>query len=195
MTTLLFSGGVDSLALAWWRRPDWLLTVDYGQVTAESEVEVSSVFAGMLGIRHDIVRFDLSSVGSGTLAGRGSLELSSFAEWWPYRNQFLITIGAAWSLGRGVDRLWIGTVKSDACFADGTPAFIDGMNRVVSMQEGAVVVEAPASALETWELVEKSGLPLDYLLLCHTCTMSVKPCGHCRSCGKHRDILERFSLI
>ena len=34
-TGLLLSGGMDSIAIAWWKRPQWAITFDYGQTAAE----------------------------------------------------------------------------------------------------------------------------------------------------------------
>ena len=36
-TALLLSGGMDSIALAYWKRPDIALTIDYGQAAADAE--------------------------------------------------------------------------------------------------------------------------------------------------------------
>jgi 7-cyano-7-deazaguanine synthase len=37
-TGLLLSGGMDSVALAYWLRPDVAFTIDYGQLSAEGEL-------------------------------------------------------------------------------------------------------------------------------------------------------------
>ena len=34
-TALLLSGGMHSVAIAWWRRPNIAITIDYGQLPAE----------------------------------------------------------------------------------------------------------------------------------------------------------------
>ena len=36
MIGLLLSGGMDSISIAWWKRPDVAISVDYGQRAAAS---------------------------------------------------------------------------------------------------------------------------------------------------------------
>ena len=36
MRALLLSGGMDSIALAFWKRPEIAITIDYGQRAAEA---------------------------------------------------------------------------------------------------------------------------------------------------------------
>ncbi|WP_440506100.1 7-cyano-7-deazaguanine synthase [Serratia nevei] len=62
-TALLLSGGMDSIAIAWWKRPDIALTLDYGQYAAEAEIRAASVTCKSLGIDHHIIRIDCRSLG------------------------------------------------------------------------------------------------------------------------------------
>ena len=57
-TALLLSGGMDSLAIAWWKRPDVAITIDYGQKAAEAEKRASSAVCQELGIEHHILTID-----------------------------------------------------------------------------------------------------------------------------------------
>lgn len=41
-TALLLSGGMDSISIAWWKRPDIAITLDYGQRAAEAEIKAAS---------------------------------------------------------------------------------------------------------------------------------------------------------
>ena len=41
-TALLLSGGMDSIAIAWWKRPDIALTLDYGQQAANAEIKAAT---------------------------------------------------------------------------------------------------------------------------------------------------------
>jgi 7-cyano-7-deazaguanine synthase len=41
-TALLLSSGMDSLCLAWWKRPNVAITLDYGQLPAQAEIAASS---------------------------------------------------------------------------------------------------------------------------------------------------------
>lgn len=40
-TAILLSGGMDSIALAYWKRPEIAITIDYGQKPAAAEVVAS----------------------------------------------------------------------------------------------------------------------------------------------------------
>ena len=67
-SALLLSGGMDSTAIAWWKRPDLTITIDYGQKAAEAEKHASSQVAHALGIPHEVITVDCSSLGSGDMA-------------------------------------------------------------------------------------------------------------------------------
>jgi 7-cyano-7-deazaguanine synthase len=182
---LLLSGGMDSLCLAWWLKPEVAITVDYGQLAAAAEVEASSQVCALVGSEHHILRIDCRSLGSGDMAGTTPHESAPASDWWPYRNQMLLTFGAMRAVALGVDRLLIGCVATDAAHADGSPRFIERISALLGCQEGSLSVEAPAIGMTTVELVEKSGVPLDMLALAHSCHRASVPCGRCRGCNKY----------
>jgi 7-cyano-7-deazaguanine synthase len=45
---ILLSGGIDSIALAYWQRPDIAITIDYGQAPAQAEINASTAVASAL---------------------------------------------------------------------------------------------------------------------------------------------------
>ncbi|WP_157463940.1 7-cyano-7-deazaguanine synthase [Deinococcus pimensis] len=55
-TALLLSGGMDSVAIAFWRRPTHAFTVDYGQLAAQGEIDAAASVCGTLGITHHVLR-------------------------------------------------------------------------------------------------------------------------------------------
>ena len=61
------------------------------------------------------------------------------SDWWPYRNQMLLTFAAMKCIGLGVTKLLIGTVRSDGSHIDGTPEFVHLMDQLLSMQEGGLI--------------------------------------------------------
>ena len=91
-TAVLLSGGMDSICIAYWKKPDMAFTIDYGQVCAEAEIHSAAIICKKLGIEHHIIRIDCSSLGSGLLSGKPTVEDSPSEEWWPYRNQLLVTL-------------------------------------------------------------------------------------------------------
>lgn len=194
MTALLFSGGLDSTALAAWMRPDVLLTVNYGQVTASSEMKAAKVIAEQLNISQFTIDINLSQIGSGSLASSLPSVLVEHNDWWPFRNQILITIGAAWSIKNNVSKLLIGSVKSDSCFSDGKAPFIHLLRDLLNLQEGSIYLEAPALEMTTSELIIKSGLDFNLLPLCFSCNRSKLSCGTCRGCRKHQQVTHELGL-
>lgn len=67
-SALLLSGGMDSLSIAWWKRPEIGITIDYGQLAAQAEITASQLICRRLGIEHHVVRIDCRSLGSGDMA-------------------------------------------------------------------------------------------------------------------------------
>src|SRR6185312_15246174 len=108
---LLLSGGMDSIALAYWKRPSMAITIDYGQLAAETEIRTSKVVANLLEIDHHIVNVDCRLLGSGDLLNAESLAFSPSSEWWPFRNQLLVTLGLMKSIKLGISELMVASVK------------------------------------------------------------------------------------
>lgn len=190
MRAILLSGGMDSIALTYWQRPELSITIDYGQVCAAAEIEAAAVVATALGCRHEIVRVDCSALGSGDLASRPAHALGASQEWWPYRNQLLITFAAMKAIEVGGAELLIASVASDGNYRDGTKDFIERMDSLMSFQEGGLHVSAPAIGLTTAELVRKSAIPFELLAWAHSCHCSNFACGDCRGCFKHQQAME-----
>lgn len=187
MKALLFSGGIDSTALAWGLKPEKLLFVDYGQIAARGELRAASAIARELGTELDVRHLSMRSVGSGTMAGDEPLNASA-PEFWPYRNQALITFAAMAYAGQSLDAVIIGTVKGDdSRHADGKPEFIDAMERLLRVQNGPSI-EAPAMNFTTERLVKEFGVPRSVLGWAFSCHTGEWACGTCAGCLKHAEV-------
>lgn len=186
----MLSGGMDSLCIAWWKRPDVAITFDYGQLPAQAELDASRAICDQLGIEHHAITIDCRALGSGDMAGRAPDPNAPASDWWPYRNQMLITLGAMKAIGLGIDRLLIGSVRSDGSHRDGTGEFVESISGLLRMQEGGMLVDAPAIALSTNELLKVSGVPDSVLAWAHSCHRANVPCGSCRGCNKYAFVLE-----
>lgn len=193
-TALLLSGGMDSLAIAWWKRPDVAITIDYGQKAAEAEKRASAAVCKEVGIQHHILSIDCSSLGSGDMAHTAPDAAAPASDWWPYRNQMLITFAAMKCIGLGVKKLLIGTVLSDGSHIDGTPEFVRMMDQLLRLQEGSLEVEAPAIGMSTADLIRQSGLPASMLAWAHSCHKANTPCWNCRGCNKYRETYDEVSV-
>lgn len=185
MKALLLSGGMDSIALAYWLRPEIAITVDYGQRAAQAELNAAMQVAGQLGLQHEVITIDCRAIGSGDMGDRSALDMAPAPEWWPFRNQLLITFAAARGIALGVTEIMTGSVASDGVHADGRPGFYAAMDAVTAIQEGSIRVTAPALSLTTADLIKQSGIPRELLSWAHSCHVSNLACGQCRGCAKH----------
>ena len=194
-TAILLSGGIDSIALSYWLRPELAITVSYGQAAADAEIQSSIEVCRSLAIKHEIVRVDCSSIGTGNMTSPNFSLQNEFGstpkpspEWWPFRNQLLVSLAAGTCLRNQCNELIIGTVKSDGLHKDGTLEFVERLCELTSCQEGGLTVRAPAIGLSTFELVTKSQTPTSVLGWSHSCHRQNTPCGSCRGCAKHREV-------
>jgi 7-cyano-7-deazaguanine synthase len=191
-TAILLSGGLDSAALAFWLKPQLGITVDYGQASARGEIRAAAQIAADLGVKHEVIRLDCSSLGSGDLALKPAMTGAPAPEWWPYRNQFLITVAAMKTIPMGISRLLVGSVKSDSFHVDGRPEFFEQIDCLIAMQEGGLRVEAPALGFTTVELIRHCGVPDGILGWTHSCHKAEFACGNCRGCWKRQEVLNEL---
>jgi 7-cyano-7-deazaguanine synthase len=183
---ILLSGGLDSVSLAYWKRPDIAISINYGQAAAEKEIEVSAIIAKELGVNHFVISIDCSSLGSGDLINGSSIEGSPSSEWWPYRNQLLVTLACMKGISLGINELMVGSVQSDGFHKDGTVVFYDHINELMTYQEGNIRITAPAIGLSSVELIKISGIPASLLHWAHSCHTGSVACGKCRGCLKYQ---------
>jgi 7-cyano-7-deazaguanine synthase len=188
---LLLSGGIDSTALAAWRKPAATLAIDYGQRPAHGEIVAAGQVAKELGLDFFVLRVDCSEVGSGIMAGTISVNNAPSSEWWPFRNQLLVTLAAGWALPRGFDTIALGSVRTDGFHIDGTSRFFEAIDRVLVLQEGGMRVVAPALDMTSAELVERSGVSDQVLAWTISCHRGSSACGDCAGCQKHENVLRQ----
>lgn len=191
-TALLLSGGIDSIALAYMCRPQIAVTVDYGQLPFAGELRAATAVAEALEMEHEVLHVDVSELGSGEMIGRDPLDLAPVREWWPFRNQMLVTVAAMRLVALEVERILIGTVGTDGAHGDGRTDFIRAMDCALRVQEGGMRLEAPAIELTAEELVRRSGVPWELLAWSHSCHVAPFACGSCRGCQKSYRTCEAF---
>ena len=186
---LLLSGGIDSICLAYLIKPKVAFTLNYGQNAAEAEIQAASFICGELAIQHEVICVDCSVLGSGDLSSKEELAIAPKSDWWPFRNQLLVTLCASRAVTLGLESLITGSVKSDGYHKDGTGEFYQRLNDVMSYQEGGLKIEAPGLAWTTEELIELSKIPKSLLYAAHSCHKANIPCGNCRGCNKYESIM------
>lgn len=191
---LLLSGGVDSIALAAWRRPELCLTIDYGQKAAAAEVQASAQVCEALKLDHLVVSAAIPHLGSGRMAGDENSAHSPHSEFWPFRNQYLVTLAAMVAIKRGLEKVLIGTVSTDKRHRDGSPEFLHSMKAVLLLQEGSIDLQAPSSDLTSDELVRESGVPESVIAWAHSCHSASLACGDCPGCYKHSSVMSALGF-
>ena len=189
---LLLSGGLDSSALAFVERPDVCVTIDYGQLASAGELRASRAVCEMLGLRHDVVRVDCSALGSGDLAGRPALDIAPVPEWWPFRNQLIVTLAAIHLATNNAAEILVGAVSTDGAHADGRSEFFAALNGLLAIQEGAFCVRTPALAFTTASFVQAHNVPRELLGWAHSCHTGEWACGECRGCAKYSGVMRQL---
>ncbi|OOG75443.1 7-cyano-7-deazaguanine synthase [Flavobacterium sp. A45] len=189
---ILLSGGIDSICLAYGIKPEIAYTIDYGQTVAKREIYVSQYICKELNIEHKVISVDCKSLGSGTLANSKNLIFSPSDEWWPYRNQLIITLALMQGIKDGINELHLATVKSDGFHKDGTAKFYEYINKLVAYQEGKISIRCETNNLFSHELAIKYSVPVELLSIAHSCHVSNIACGNCSGCIKQMRV--RFEL-
>lgn len=193
LKALLLSGGMDSIAIAYWKRPHHAFTINYGQLAAKAEIGAASAVASELGIEHHVFELDARELGTGDMAGKLPDRNAPASDWWPYRNQFLVTVAAMRGVTLGITELMLGSVKTDAQHRDGTPAFVERLDALMKCQEGGISVTAPAIEMSTIQLIRHASVPRNLVAWAHSCHKADLPCGQCRGCNKYLETIHELS--
>lgn len=191
---LLLSGGIDSAALASWRRPSLCLTIDYGQKSAEAEIQASKQICADLNLQHKVGVWRIPDLGAGDMSLSQRSRHSIHTEFWPFRNQYLITLAAMVAIKEECNSVLIGTVRTDDRHKDGSISFIEMLSSLLSFQEGNIKLAAPAALLTSAELIQISGIKASTIAWAHSCHTSDLACGQCRGCQKHSEVMSSFGL-
>ena len=192
MKILLFSGGIDSTCLAWLERPDRLAFINYGQIPAKGELRACTSIADAIGLPLDVHEADFRSFGGGLMAGSDTGDAAP--EFWPFRNQMLITLAAMYYAPRGGSEILIGTVRSDRQHTDGRARFLRAMGSVLKSQ-ASIVLRAPAAAEETVALASRSNIPQSLLGWTFSCHTGEWACGQCGGCRKHLAVKSELGFL
>lgn len=187
---LLLSGGMDSISLAFWKRPQIAYTFDYGQLAAEGEIRAASAVCKQLSLKHRVICVNCRQLGMGDMAGIAPSKQAPVSEWWPFRNQLLITLAGAAAIADDVTELMIGAIRTDEFHADSRPEFFRRISSLMEFQEGGVRVTTPAIEMDAVQLVHASGIPAEILAWSHSCHVAPYACGACRGCAKHAQTMK-----
>lgn len=138
------------------------------------------------------------------LSGDTELSDAPSPEWWPFRNQLLVSFAAAWVIRNraqlkslaGRVEIVVGSVVSDGTrHLDGTEGFYEALDALLARQEGNIGVTASAITLETTDLILKSEVSDRVLGWTHSCHRSDLPCGECPGCYKRLAVLTQLARL
>jgi len=177
-------------------KPALAVCIDYGQRPAKAESAAALAVGRSLDLEVLNVELNLTALGGGLLQDEEPLAGAPSPEWWPFRNQFLITAASVVALRLGLNRVLVGAVLGDGDrHVDGSEAFFRAISQTTSIQEGGITVEAPASQTSTVDLVRRSELDTDVIGWTVSCHRSNLPCMNCPGCFKREAVLSELGVF
>ncbi len=199
---ILLSGGLDSLVSLGLAKEKYgiclALTFDYGQKSAQYEIQASKEICKFYNIEHKIIKLDwLKNITHTALVEDKELpfeidENSAKNVWVPNRNGLFLNIAGAFADGENFDYIVIGANKEEGkTFPDNSEEFIMSVNSEFefSTRKHPKVI-APLINYDKNDIV-KSALDNDIpLQLVHSCYADgEKHCGKCESCQRLKNAL------
>lgn len=204
---ILLSGGLDSLVSLGLKKEELnvslALTFDYGQKSAEQEIEASAKICEYYKIEQKIIKLDwLKNITQTSLVSDKDIptgneldnpENSAKSVWVPNRNGLFLNIAGSFADSYGYDFILIGANKEEGqTFPDNTQEFINAINKEFefSTQKSPKVV-APLINSDKNDIVMlalQHGVPLELTRSCYQ--GGAKHCGICESCSRLKHALE-----
>jgi 7-cyano-7-deazaguanine synthase len=203
---ILLSGGLDSLVSLGLKREELnitlALTFDYGQKSAQQEINASKKICEYYNLAHKVIKLDwLKEITQTSLVSENKVptgkELSNPQDsmksvWVPNRNGLFLNIAGSFADSYGYDNILIGANKEEGeTFPDNTINFINAINKEFefSTQNKAKIV-APLINSDKNDIVMlalKNGIPLELTRSCYQ--GGDKHCGICESCTRLKNAL------
>lgn len=197
---ILLSGGLDSLVslgLGGYN-VELALTFDYGQKSAEYEIEASKKICDYYNIEHKVIKLDwLKNITHTALVADVDLpdkidENSAKNVWVPNRNGLFLNIAGSFADGEDYDYILIGANKEEAgTFPDNTQIFVDRVNAEFEFSTNKhPKVVAPLINCDKNDIVKlalENDIPLNLVKSCYA--GGEKHCGKCESCIRLKNAL------
>ncbi len=214
---VLLSSGLDSAVAFKMALDEWgvelALTFDYGQRSADKEVDCARRICERYGVRHEVIELPwLEDVTCTALVNRGekvptpteaelderlkTLE-TAHAVWVPNRNGTFINVAGCFADAHNIEYIVCGfNAEEGATFPDNTPPFVEAINKSLyysTENHGKVV--APVIDLDKVQIIKKGisiGAPLDLSWSCYY--SGDRPCGKCESCMRRARAFKRAGV-
>lgn len=201
------SGGLDSLVSLGLKKEELnislALTFDYGQKSAEQEIETSAKICNYYKVEHKVIKLDwLKDITNTALVSDDNVptgqelntpEESAKSVWVPNRNGLFLNIAGCFADSYDYDYILIGANKEEGqTFPDNTQEFIDSVNsEFLYSTRKKPKVAAPLINYVKNDIVMlalKHGVPLELTMSCYQ--GGEQHCGICESCTRLRHALE-----
>jgi 7-cyano-7-deazaguanine synthase len=213
----VLSGGLDSTVATSALKEEYeihALTFDYGQRSANREIESSKQICQELGIKHTVMDLSwLGKLGKSALTVHENevpqLELDKLDDkeicdetarkvWVPGRNVVFTAIATAFAEAEDAEKIIVGWDLEEAVtFPDNSRKFLDAFNKTLKIGtlEG-VQIEAPVIDMTKKEIVEigkKVDAPME---MSYSCYMGEEQhCGTCESCMRRKRAFEMAGVV
>lgn len=187
MITLLFSGGIDSMTLAYEALASHqlatLLFFRYGQPSESNEAHAVAEWRRRHAPQVRLIDVTLSIGAAPMILGSGVPGPRVL----PGRNLLMLAHGIAVAAQSGHRAVWYGAQGGDAAdYPDCRPPFVAAVNTLA--QQWGVSVEAPLLHLSKAQVIERAkraGVDLRLAWSCYE-PRDGEPCGTCNACAARR---------
>jgi 7-cyano-7-deazaguanine synthase len=174
MAVILFSGGADSVALAYEYRDQRpiLLFVNFGQPARAQERKAAQACAMFLKL--ELIEHSTILPGVGAMFGGGPRVM-------PGRNLALLSLAVGLAASKGRTLVMFGAIAADQPdYPDCRQEFVQAVSAAAEVGYG-VHIRAPFSHLSKAEVMART--PADLLAMAWSCYEGGHaPCGRCNSC-------------
>ncbi len=203
---VLLSGGLDSLVSLGLGKEKYkislALTFDYGQKSAQQEIDAASKICKYYDLKHKVMKLDwLKNITHTALVGDKKLPQGQALKnpvrsaqnvWVPNRNGLFLNFAAAFADGEDYDYIIIGANKEEGrTFPDNSAEFIEKINdcfKFSTRKQPKVI--APLLNSDKNDIVKlalDNKIPLEYVRSCYD--GGDKHCGKCESCMRLKNAL------
>ncbi|AEG19026.1 7-cyano-7-deazaguanine synthase QueC [Methanobacterium paludis] len=211
----VLSGGLDSTVATSYFNDEYeihALTFDYGQWSAEREIESAKTVCEKLNIKHTVLNLPwLSKLGGSALTSNEEIPELKADEldnkevcdetarkvWVPGRNIVFTAIATSFAEAEGAQIIIVGwDLEEAATFPDNSKEFLNAFNNVLEIGSiDNIKIEAPVIDMNKKGIVElgkQVGAPMD---LSYSCYKGGKEhCGVCESCMRRKRAFQESGI-
>ncbi|ADP77187.1 exsB protein [Methanothermus fervidus DSM 2088] len=206
----ILSGGLDSVVALFdfiKKNPNGevhAITFDYGQKSAEMEINASKKICKYLGIKHSVLNVKwLGKLGTSALTtdkeipklkisdleDKEKCEKTAKMVWVPARNIVFTAIASAFAEAENAEKIIVGWDREEAStFPDNSKEFLSAFNNLLAIGTMSNInIEAPLIDMDKHEIVKlgkKYGVPFEFTYSCYQ--GFEKHCGVCESCVRRK---------